>query len=292
MAATPQPTWNPPPPATRWGPGRVIALVIGILVLIPALGLILAGGLLLWADGPGRNDDGYLYSASDNFSTTGYAITSGSIDLSTGANWLPVSSATGTAKIQVTGANGSDVFVGIARVADTTDYIGGVERSIITDLGSGSAPAIRTGAGAPATPPTEQDFWVSQASGTGTQTLTWKPAAGNWSLVVMNADGSAGVSVDARIGATVPALTGLAWGVLAVGLVMLVIGVLLIVLAVHRRRPPAVPYGAAPYGPGVQMPPGPPPSWTPPAPVDRTSAADARNEAPTTTQPPLTPPSG
>src|SRR4051794_15115236 len=150
MAATPQPPWNPPPPAPRWGPGRVIALVIGILVLIPALGLTLAGGLLLWADGPGRNDDGYLYSASDNFATTGYAITSGSIDLSTVANWLPVSSATGTAKIQVTGASGSGVFVGIAGVADTTDYIGGVERSIVTDLGSGSAPAIRTGAGAPA----------------------------------------------------------------------------------------------------------------------------------------------
>src|SRR3954468_120564 len=286
MAASPQPAWTPPPPPARWGPGRVIALVVGILLLLPGIGLTVAGGLLLWADGPARNDDGYLYSASDNFSTSGYAITSASIDLSTGADWLPVSSATGTAKIQVTGANGSDVFVGIARVADTTNYIGGVDRSIITDLGSGSAPAIRTGAGAPATPPAEQDFWVAQADGTGTQTLTWKPAAGNWTLVVMNADGSAGVSVDARIGATVPALTGLAWGVLAVGLVMLVVGVLLIVLAVHRRRTPAAPYGQLPYVSGMPMPPGPPPSWTPPTPVDRTTAADARNEAPTSTPPP------
>jgi hypothetical protein len=284
MAASPQTAWYPPPPAPRWGPGRVIALVVGILVVLPALGLTLAGGLLLWADGPARNDNGYLYSQSATFSTTGYAITSASIDLVPGANWLPVSSTLGTAQIQVTGARGSDVFLGIARVADTTNYMGGVERSIVTDLGSGSASAIRTGAGAPATPPAQQDFWVAQTSGSGTQTLTWRPAAGNWTLVVMNSDGSSGVSVDARLGATVPALGGLAWGVLAVGLVLLVIGVLLIVLAVRRRRvAPTGPYAPSPYG---VAPTGPPPSWTPPAPVDRTSAADARLETPSPAPPP------
>lgn len=287
MAASPQPTWNPPPPAPRWGPGRVIALVLGILVLLPAVGLTLGGGLLLWADGPGRNDDGYLYSSSADFSTDGYAITSASIDLATNADWLPVSAAVGDARIQVTGTDGSDVFVGIARVADATQYIGGVERSIVTDLGSDAPPAIRTGAGAPSTPPGEQDFWAAQTDGSGTQTLTWEPAAGDWTLIVMNSDGSAGVSVDARVGATVPALTGLAWGVLVSGLFLLVVGVLLIVLAVHRRH-------VAPPAPYMGAPTGPPPSWTPPAPTDRTTAADARYETPTsapTNAPPPGPPS-
>ena len=58
----------------------------------------------------------------------------------------------------MTGATGSDVFVGIARVADTTTYLGGVDRTVITDLGSGSPPAIRTGAGAPATPPARAEL--------------------------------------------------------------------------------------------------------------------------------------
>ena len=94
MTTSPPPTWYPPPPPQRWGPGRVIALVVGILVLFPALGLIAGGGVLLWADGPGRDNDGYLYSASDSFSSSGYAITSASVDLSTGgADWVPVSSA-------------------------------------------------------------------------------------------------------------------------------------------------------------------------------------------------------
>ena len=44
----------------------------------------------------------------------------------------------------------------------------------------------------------------------------------------MNADGSAGVAIDARIGATIPALGGLAWGVLGTGSVA----------AGHRRAAP------------------------------------------------------
>jgi hypothetical protein len=62
---TPPPTyWMPP---QRWGPGRVIAVVIAVLLLLPGLGLVAGGGLLIWADGPGRSDDGYLYSSSDDF---------------------------------------------------------------------------------------------------------------------------------------------------------------------------------------------------------------------------------
>jgi hypothetical protein len=269
MAADPSAAWVPPPPPARMGAGRIVAVVLGALLLLPALGLLAGGGLLLWADGPGRNDDGYLYSSSDDFSTSGYAITSGSIDLATGADWVPVSSALGTARIQVTDSGGSDIFVGIARVADTTEYIGGVDRMIVTDLGSGSPPAIRTGAGAPSTPPGEQDFWVAQAEGSGTQTLTWRPSAGDWTLIVMNADGSAGVSIDARVGATAPGLTGLAWGILGGGVFLLLIAVLILVLALRRPAPAGPPYGPAP---GTT---GPPPYWTPPVPVDRTTAADA-----------------
>jgi hypothetical protein len=281
MTTTPPAYWTPP---SRWGPARIIGLVLGILLLLPGLGLLVGGGVLLWADGPGRNGDGYLYSASDNFSTTGYAITSTSVNLATGADWLPVSSALGTAKIHVASTNGSDVFVGIARVADTTNYIGGVDRSIITDLGSGAPPAIRTGAGAPSTPPGQQNFWVAQAQGSGTQTLTWKPSAGDWTLIVMNADGSARVSVNASVGATVPALTGLAWGLLGAGLFLILIGVLLLVLAIRRPKV-ARGYTDGPY----VMPSGPAPSWTPPTPVDRTTAADARLETPTDQRPPSSP---
>jgi hypothetical protein len=140
-----------------------------------------------------------------------------------------------------------------------------VEHSVIDDLGTTAVDEVRVPGDRLPGPPGEQDFWVAQASGPGTQRLDWEPAEGDWLFVVMNTDGSAGVSVDARVGATVPALGGLAWGMLGTGLLLLVIGVLLVVLAIRRR--PAQ-YVGPPIG-GRR-----PPPWTPPSPVDRSSAAD------------------
>jgi hypothetical protein len=51
----------------------------------------------------------------------------------------------------------------------------------------------------------------------------------------MNADASAGVTVQAGVGATVPALGTLAWAVLIGGLVVSLVAVLLIALASRRR---------------------------------------------------------
>ena len=47
-------------------------------------------------------------------------------------------------------------------------------------------------------------------------------------FVIMNADGSSGIDVDARIGAEFPALGTVAWTVLIIGAGVTVIGVLLV----------------------------------------------------------------
>jgi hypothetical protein len=269
--AVPPPGAWAPPPRSRTSPGRVVATVVGALLLLPALGLLGAGGVLLWADQGERSDDGYLYTASDGFASPGHALLSDRIDLDPGADWVGLSSALGTARVEVTAADPDvDVFVGIAPAADAQAYLGGVERTVVDDLGldTSAADQVLLTGGAPSGPPVDQDFWTVEASGSGTQQLDWDPDDGSWTLVVMNADGSPGVAVDARIGATIPALTGLAWGLLGGGLFLLMAGVLLLVLGL--RRPPAGPrYAGAPPGAGS------PPYWTPPAPVDRSTAADA-----------------
>src|SRR5215218_727448 len=162
MAATPQPTWTPPP-TDRMGAGRVVVLVLGIvLLLLPGLGLLAGGGVLLWADQAGRADDGFLYSGDDGFATDGYALVSDRIDLETDADWVPLSAALGTARVEVTGAG--DVFLGIAPLAEGRAYLDGVERTVIEDLGIDSSAAGQqlVPGGAPSGPPTEQDFWAAQ----------------------------------------------------------------------------------------------------------------------------------
>jgi hypothetical protein len=273
--------WTPP---TRWTAARIVGLVLGVLLLLPGLGLVVGGGVLLWAD-LGNRTDGYVFSETDGFSTEGYALASERIDLATGADWLPLPAALGTVRAEVTPADpASEIFVGAAPLAEGTAYLDGVERSVIDDLGTGAIDEVFMPGEAPSGAPGEQDFWVAQASGPGMQQLDWEPAQGDWLFVVMNADGSAGVAVDGRIGATVPALGGLAWGVLGTGLFLVVVGGLLLVLAIRRPRV-GTPYTAGPFA----MPSGPAPSWTPPAPEDPSTAADARSDT-TTNRPPGGPP--
>jgi hypothetical protein len=259
MTATPPP-WSAPTAAPRrsWGPGRVVALVLGVLLLLPGLALLGAGGALLWADWTNRSD-GIVVSPDETFSTEGYALVSERIDLQTDADWVPVSSALGTARVDVTGPGSEAVFVGIAPVDDVTGYLGDVQRTVIDDLGfDGPATAAdeRSG-GAPSGPPADQDFWTASVSGSGTQQLTWEPAEGDWMLVVMNADASAGLQVEARVGAEFPALGGIGWGVVAAGAVLTAIAVVLLVVAARTprdQRPPAYPQGyvvPSPRGPAA-----------------------------------------
>jgi hypothetical protein len=85
--------------------------------------------------------------------------------------------------------------------------------------------------------PASQDFWGAQASGSGTQTISWPVEEGEWSVVAMNADGSRNVSVDARLGARVPSLHWFAIAFLAGGGLVLLIGGGLIYLGTRQRRP-------------------------------------------------------
>jgi hypothetical protein len=124
---------------------------------------------------------------------------------------------------------------------------------------------IEVPGGAPPVPPGDLDIWVAETSGPGLRVLDWQPDAGDWTVVVMRADGGAGIDAEARMGATVPGLPWLAAGLLAVGAVLGMTGAVLIVLAAHRANRPA----AGPAGPGVPAPRGPVPdrALTPQDPV-------------------------
>jgi hypothetical protein len=65
------------------------------------------------------------------------------------------------------------------------------------------------GIAVPADPATAVD-WSARAEGTGLQTLRWTARTGDWMVVVMNADGSPGVTVRTDVGVSAPWLAGFA----------------------------------------------------------------------------------
>ncbi|HSC51218.1 MAG TPA: hypothetical protein VLD16_13220, partial [Gaiellaceae bacterium] len=120
--------------------------------------------------------------------------------------------------------------------------------------------------GAPRAPPTAQSFWAASASGVGTQTLSWKVRDGDWSVVLMNADGSRGVAADVDLGAKLSFLLWVAIGLLIGGAFVVGGSTALAVLAARRPAPAPVPPAAAtaPDAAPAPEPPAPEPPARPP----------------------------
>ena len=155
------------------------------------------------------------------------------IDLAAGPDWLPVSERGRHRPARGDRHRRGSVFVGIAPAADARAYLDGVQRTVVDGLGF-DAPATGSDqlpGGEPSGPPADQDFWIAQASGHGTQEVTWEPADGDWMFVVMNADGSPLVGIEARIGAEFPSLGWIGWVALIVGSALTYAAVRLLVTA-------------------------------------------------------------
>ena len=221
-------------PAPRAGAGRVALIVVGIIAALLSLPMLAGGAALVVVDQVQRDDDGFLMSPSEDFSTATYAIVSDSADVDFGGSERAARAILGDVRIR--SESDRDVFVGIARDTDVEEYLNDVDRSVVTDIGEDPEYVHRRG-DAPTAPPGDQDFWASSTSGSGEQTLEWEPEDGSWSAVVMNSDGSRGVASELSIGAELDAA-------LWVGIVLLVVGALLAALAAiaitagaRRRRP-------------------------------------------------------
>ena len=172
-------------------------------------------------------------SPTEEFSTAAYAIASENADLDLdGPDWA-TTDFFGTVRIR--SESERPVFVGIAREADLSEYLDGVEHAVVTELGREPEYSERRG-GAPEGRPADQTFWAASATGAGEQTLEWEPEDGSWSVVVMNADASRGVAADLSIGAELEPVTWIAVGMLLGGALFAAAAALAITAGVRRRR--------------------------------------------------------
>jgi hypothetical protein len=225
----------------------VVSVVIGAVLLFVSTGLLAVGGWLLWADRTQR-DGGYLWTPTTTVSTSGYAITAQGIQLEGSGVDRALDQVVGTVRVRATStAPDTALFLGVTTTSDAQQYLSGVHYTRLDSVGTGvTGRTVNAGGGAPATAPGAAGIWTVQTTGTGTQTLQWHPSRGDWTVVVLRADGGADFTARLRAGATVPAATGIAAGVLAVGIVVLAAGGLLIGLAARgaSAAPPA--YGGQP----------------------------------------------
>ncbi|GAA0977440.1 hypothetical protein GCM10009555_038620 [Acrocarpospora macrocephala] len=225
------PVESPHAPAHRWTSGAILAVLSGSVLALVAAGTAFAGigAATLHFH---RDSDGFIAVDAGPVTTTTYAITTGDVRLTTpGARFLR--DYVGRIRIEAH-STGTPVFIGVAPTAAVDRYLGNVAHDQLRQLGQ-SSQHLRHGGSQPAAPPLGQHFWAAQSDGS---TLSWETEPGEWTLVLMNADATPGVTADLRLAAAVPALGGLTAGLLATSALFALTGAGLILLGLHLAAPP------------------------------------------------------
>ena len=228
-----------------------IALVVtGALASLVAVGLLAIGGLAFVGESQ-KDSDGYLSTNTHKFETGTRALATENLDVDLeGGDWVFDTNDLGKVRLQVESRDDKSVFVGIARTSDVENYLRGVSHSTLTDVDTSPFEADyenHAGARHPADPADSQ-IWVASEQGSGKQTLDWEIEDGDYSVVVMNADGSAGVDADVSTGANIPFLDEIGWTAVGSGGFVLLMGIAMIVIGTRRPRNPG---GTAPIGTAV-----------------------------------------
>lgn len=219
----------PPDVADEAVPVKRRTMVVGLGIGLVVVGLVLAAnyGLASLVHSPVLRD----HNLTDPFTieVSSRAVVTDDIELLRW-NTMPDFVTPDDVRVEGVAAGSGTLFMGIAPADAVAGYLDGVDHDEITawDTMQDDIEYVRytrnEGATDPAAPGTEE-FWAASVSGSGEQALDWTIESGEWALVIMNADGSPGVSADVRFGvATLPVLFPIGLASLAVGLVALISG--------------------------------------------------------------------
>jgi hypothetical protein len=230
----PSPGQQPPARASGWTTGRIVSVVAGAVLALCSLGVLGAGGAALWADT--HRSAGFVNLGTTSYRTDGHALASGTIRVHGGAEWL--GTLIGQVRIRVTEAGPArGIFAGIAPATTASKYLSGVAYTTVTSYNGQGQRTYHPGTAAPKRP-ASVSIWEARASGTRTAALLWTARNGDWTVVVMNTDGSAGLTVHASVAASFPGLLSLATELLVGGVVLALIAFACIIIPVHLASPP------------------------------------------------------
>lgn len=204
--------------------GWLAMIIIGSLLTSLAGTQLVAAAALATVVAAGSSD-GFVAAPAARVQTSTSALVTPPIEIE--GSFVP------EVRLAVTAGRDGDapVFVGIGPSDAVAEYFDGVAiaeldgargyppRILIRDL-PGSAPAAS---------PTEQPFWAASESGPGAQTLTWQLETGDWTLVVMNADGSAGIESTLRFGVEAPWASPVAAAFAVASAITLLLGLALLI---------------------------------------------------------------
>ena len=223
-----------PPTGSGRDAASTITTAAGI-ALIVLTAIFAVGAAALWtAKETLPDDDGFFTPPAASCSADTFAITSEKLRLHIdGVDELTPSSLLGDGRVTVEPRYESSVFVGVADSDSVETYLDGVARTTMVPeraFEERRLPVCETSGGqAPAAAPASLPIWTTYSQGQGRQVITWPFQEGDWTVVVMNADGSRGVDVTVDAGATFPGVGMLISPLLIAAGVSLLFGLSLVI---------------------------------------------------------------
>jgi hypothetical protein len=213
---------------------KLVAAFIGVPMVIGSFALAVGGGIALAVP----DDDGWISTHPLRLTTDAVALVGEDIEIDLGDHFDDGRTFIGweaiPARLEATSRSGKSVFVGITRETDANAYLAGVSTTRVMSFDDDPELRYRDGVDSVA-PPSTRDIWVASSID---DTLEWDVSDGEWAIVVLNNDGSAGVDVSLTGSARIPFLTGIGVILIAVGLIGMTLGSLLTYYGVRRVREP------------------------------------------------------
>lgn len=218
---------------------KIFSVTIGVLLALAGVLSEASGGFVFGVERRHGDASGFFTTPTRTIGSEGFALTVPDINGQLSGGWQRWGLSRARATVRVTGSSklAGPVFIGIGPTAQVSEYVSGVARDRITsvDLWGGTVEYSHVDGTAPPAPPGEQDFWVAEVAGTGSQTLEWPTKEGDWALVVMNDDAGAPVVVDIRLSARFGIITPLIIGLVVTGVAFLAVGATLVIFGTRRR---------------------------------------------------------
>ncbi len=216
---------------------KLLAAVIGVPMAIAGLAMTVAGGIALAVP----DDNGWISAGPVRMRTEAVGFVGDDLQIDLGDHvgdgrtfigWEAI-----PARLDVDSRNGKEIFVGIATTADAQSYLAGVAIDRVETLHD-EPDLVQVQGASSVAPPETQDFWAAtNAAGT----VDWSLSEGDWSVVVLNSDGSAGVDVAVTGSARIPFLGAVGVVLIALGIIGMAFGTLLTYFGVRAVRPPTTP---------------------------------------------------
>ncbi|MGB3676546.1 MAG: hypothetical protein WA988_19110 [Candidatus Nanopelagicales bacterium] len=249
---------------------RALLAILGAILIVVGIGAGGVGGTLAALTGPDAAISGDAGTVNGN----GYALVFNEFTINT-AGGEEALKRIAEFRMGATSRNGNELFLGIAPAEDVNNYLRTTAREIVSDLSDGTARVVPVPGNTVPAKPSEQTFWTAQSQGMS-PTISLATSGANQTLVIMNADAAQQVSVDVTIGIESATLFPIGLALVFVGVLFLVLGIWLVVVAFRPKSDQSPPAPPAPlYPPEIQSsnlapatpagPPAPPSTNVPPA---------------------------